>query len=209
MTQEPQENAGSTDQQTGSDVDMNKDGSKKDYVTYESWNKLVDQRKYDRKKMAEMAKELDKYRTTEQERTQQDQIKRGEFEKALEQERKLRLQAEEERKGLTDSLYQQAKLYAFESELPGKLKHDHYRKHIDLNAIQIDPESGDIDQESVKSYVNNFMQSFGNDLVEVPTKKGLPSDAPGNGVPITYIDALKKARSQKEFDEIRKKYGRD
>ena len=180
--------------------------SQADQVSYETYKKTLNQVKSKQEKLQGLESELENANKAlaelkaeqdaakrEKERIQEEQmLKQGKAEKVLEMKMQ---QWEEEKKRLiedldkernlrteTDKTLEEAtKLQAFFDKLPGKLKHRDYAAHIDIEKIIVNPETGEIDEESVQSEVNKFME-YHKDLVDTKSFKSLPGYAP-NGSP--------------------------
>jgi hypothetical protein len=178
-------------------------GEKKDVVDYETFNKLLGQRKADQIKLKELDEKLKSFEAKETElqakereleekkalsdgnwkailESREAQLKRLEAEKAVLQES---VGAYE--KKFTDAL----KINAFQEALGGKLKKSDYYNFVDTSKIAIDPETGSIDDKSLKDYATKFATDF----KELIAFKGgtLPSDAPSPKGKLTYEEWLR------------------
>jgi predicted RNase H-like nuclease (RuvC/YqgF family) len=141
---------------------------KKDVVAYETYQKLLAQRKSDQAKLAEYNERLEKL---------------SEYEKRIEQQEEEKAKAEGNWKALIESReakakefetkYQEAmtkvssfeqslndakKIRAFEDAIGGKLIDRDYYNLIDLDSIALDPESGEIDKDSLKKTSESFVK---------------------------------------------------
>ena len=171
---------------------------KEDTVSYESHKKLLGQYKTAKSKMTEIetqyAEMQQKLQVIEQEKLTQEEaklLKAGEKDKIIElREQKIKELEDKfngvstERDGLKESMTASEKLYAFYEKLPGKIKRSEYLRHVPLDKIVLDSETGKIDAQSVDTVVNDFMENY-SDLVDTKQGKYLPGDAARGGSSIS------------------------
>ena len=193
--------AGSTTDQTGSE------GQRDDVVSYSTHKKLLDQRKTDLQKLREYETRLNEIEN-ERKKQEEDRLsQQGEYKKLL----TLREQELAETKSKLDTTNKNIadtwKLQAIYEKLPGKIKNKEYLSFVNLEKIAFNPENGEIDPQSVDVVVNEFLEKHPS-LIEINKNAKLPGTAPGTTVYKTYEEEIKTARSQREFDLIRKKYNR-
>ena len=152
---------------------------KKDFVSHESWLKLLDEKKKLKEKLDASEKER-KEREEAELRAKEDFKKIGELreQEAKELREKLTQKEERERGAI--------KLDAFLSTLDGKVDKK-YWGHINLDAIVVDPETGVVDQMSVTKEVERFRKEYF-EIVQRPDQNKLPNNPPGGsaGAKITY-----------------------
>lgn len=148
----------------------------KHVVAYESFVKVLDEKKSLQAKL----QEYERLRKEDEERKLNE---KGEYKKILElrekelEETRLKLEKVSNEKIETEGdLRDTWKLQAFYQELPGKVKKSEYLSFIDLESIVLDPETRQIDKASVKNAVSNFMENY-SDLVDTKTFKGLPGNS--------------------------------
>jgi hypothetical protein len=193
----------SKDQEVSQSVD-----DAQETVSYQQHKRLLAQRKADQLKAKEMAEKLAEYERRDAERQEsllKEQQKYKELAELKEQKLKEYEAREHEReKALMDG----AKLNAFKELLPGQVTNKSYYAFVNLDAIEIDPETGVVDQDSVEKQVNEFVTHH-RGLFTPNTGARLPHEAPERNEPTSYIDELRKCRTQKELDACKKKWGRD
>lgn len=193
MTTENQNDLASGEvSQKSSGPEIDKDGK----VSHESFMKALDEKKKAQTIIRDYEEKLKIYEQKEKELAEQEMVKRGEFEKILkDREKKIKI-LEEEKAQIELSRIKSAKLQAFESALGGKIKHPRYYELVDTNKIAIDPTTGAIDMESVKTYANEYVGEFV-DTVDFKTSK-LPNNAPSQSSSITYEQWLKLPAKEME-----------
>lgn len=100
-----------------------------------------------------------------------------------------------------------AKLSRLKAELGGTIR-DEYLQFADLSGIVI-TEDGSISPDSVREVANKFRQDHPS-LLPSAENLNINEKAPSIGgvQEISYEEALKKVTNQKEFDQLRIKYGR-
>lgn len=72
------------------------------------------------------------------------------------------------------------KLSAIQSKLPGKLKKSEYMRHLPTDKIIVE-EDGTLNVESIEMAANDFLETFGSDLLNLKNGGGLPNDAARGG----------------------------
>lgn len=172
-----------TPNEESNDGIVNKD--KKDVVSHESFQTLLRQRKADQEKLRateERLKRLDELEAKEASLVEQKHKDDGNW-KALLESRESKLKDLETRnselnglvKGYEDKFTNAHKINAFKSAIGGSLKQKEYYSFVDVSKIALDPETGVIDDESLKNYANEFTNKF-KDLIAFKTRK-LPTEA--------------------------------
>jgi hypothetical protein len=159
------------DNNTGDQNTTDKD-IKQDKVDYESYKRLLDQKKQRDRELLELRRqqeEIDKKKKLENEQYKQL------YEETSEKHKELEKKFGELHKSRIDDF----KEAAFLSMLPGDLLKSEYMAHADINEIIFDEDNGSINQDSVKSVVDKFVKNHGH-LVKQRNKPELPNDAPGN-----------------------------
>ncbi len=177
-------------------------------VTYQTHKKLLAQRKADQLKMQDLQEKLADFEKRDAERHEQTLAEQQKYKELAElKEQKLKeLEAKdrEREKQLLDG----AKLNAFKDALPGQVKNPSYYAFVNLDAIEIDPDTGVIDQDSLDKQVNEFVTSHPG-LYNPKQGAKLPGGAPSPAEPTSYVEELKRCKTQRELDACRKKWGRD
>ena len=76
-----------------------------------------------------------------------------------------------------ESILNLRKASAFEREIGGKLKKDGYWNHVDFKAIALNPDTGEIDKESLRNVADNFVKEY-KELVNFGANGNFPNGAP-------------------------------
>lgn len=152
---------------------------RKDFVKYETYKKTLNQEKNLRAKLEQASQELEEFKRKEQELEEKTLQEQGEYQKLLELERKKREEMEQKASQYEQSIMQAHKLNAFKEKLPGQIANPAYYDFVDLEKIVINPETGEIAEESVQSAVDEFLGSH--QRLIVTKNSGLPNQAPTDG----------------------------
>lgn len=159
------------------------DGSK-DTVSYETFNKLLAQRKKDREKLGTYEKQLEELSGWKKQLEEQESVKKGEYEKILStyktENEALKGKLSEVQKSIVDG----QKYQSFIDKLPGRLDRSEYLQFVNVEDIAIDPETGVVDEATVQSAVDKFVKSYGK-LITPTNTKSLPSHDRIGSVTIT------------------------
>jgi len=195
-------------QDVSGDLDINGTSEdKKEVVSYDTHKKLLGQRKADQLKLKQLEEQLESFTQKQQQAEEAKLAEQGEYKKIL-SVREEELRKERELRQSTEKQINDAyKLNAFYSKLPGKIPRKEYLSFVDLDSIALNPETRDVDMESVQQVVNRFMEDHPT-LVKLNDDRRLPADAPKNNSPSTYAEALRQCKSQRELDEVRRKFNR-
>jgi len=141
-------------------------------VSYETYQKVLNEAK----KAKELAKTLAEEKAKNDEKAlaeqQQWKVLADQYKTQLEQTKSI---LSEQEKSIVNGL----KYQEFEKHLGGKLRNRDYTTFIDFERIAINPESKTVDEESVKSVVNEFLKSHST-LVEFQSGNKLPGGAPSS-----------------------------
>lgn len=172
-----------------------KDDSQNGKVSYETYKKVLDEAK----RFKDMSKNLAEEKAKNDEKTLADQQQW----KSLAEQYKTQLEQtksvlNEQEKSIVNGL----KYHEFEKHLGGKLKNKDYASFIDFEKIAINPESRTVDEESVKSVVNEFLKSH-SPLVEFQSGSRLPQDA-GAGFDSKKNVSYKEMTTSQIEEELRK-----
>jgi molybdopterin-guanine dinucleotide biosynthesis protein len=164
-------------------------------VSYETYQKVLNEAK----KAKELARTLaeEKARSDEKTLAEQQQWKTlaDQYKTQLEQTKSV---LSEQEKSIVNGL----KYQEFEKHLGGRLKNRDYATFIDFEKIAINPESKTVDEESVKSVVNEFLKSH-SPLVEFQSGAKLPNTSGGGFDPNKRVNYNEMTSAQIE-DELRK-----
>lgn len=159
------------------------DGSK-DTVSYETFNKLLAQRKKDREKLTNYEKQLEELSGWKKQIEEQESVKKGEYEKILStyktENETLKGKLSEVQKSIVDG----QKYQSFIDKLPGRLDRSEYLQFVNVEEIAIDPETGVVDEATVQGAVDKFVKNYGK-LITPTNTKSLPSHDRIGSVTIT------------------------
>jgi hypothetical protein len=176
-----------SDQTPNSDVSDetgdNKVLESNDSVKYDTFQKLLRQKKTADEKTANLEKELNEIRMKEEAARQDDLVKQQKFEQLSTELREKLEKEREEKEHYQKNLLDTHKLQAVLDKLPARPKKSEYLMFINLDKVQIDSENGLV-AESVEEVANEFLQNHGELLQR--TEKGLPSDAPQTTSKLTF-----------------------
>ena len=213
MTEETKVSSGNTDHASGEGSEKNE---QRNVVAHESFVKALDEKKRAQAKAADLQRQLDEIQNRAKLDEEEQLKKKGEFQKLLElKESKLQTleqqmrSAEERAVGAERAITDTWKLNHFYEKLPGKLKNRQYLTFVDLDDIVLNPETKEVDSDSLDKVVNSFMEEHGH-LVEKQTKGRLPGDAAGGYNAISYEQWAKlplKEKKEKYAEVYKAKYG--
>ncbi|MGV8130653.1 MAG: hypothetical protein ACP5N7_00960 [Candidatus Pacearchaeota archaeon] len=164
---------------------------KKDHVSYETYSKLLSQRKKDQERLAALEKEraeIEEKRKLDEESKLNE---KGEYKKLIEiREQKINelsskiSEYENNYKTLEEQLINRKKLEMFISKLPARLTDSEYLKLVDFDEIAIDPETKEVDKDSLTKVVNLFVTKHARLLEKKQTN--MPNEATTTSPKINY-----------------------
>lgn len=164
-------------------------------VSYETYQKVLNEAK----KAKELARTLAEEKAKNDEKALADQqqwkVLADQYKTQLDQTKSV---LSEQEKSIVNGL----KYQEFEKHLGGKLKNRDYATFIDFEKIAINPESRTVDEESVKSVVNEFLKSHA-PLVEFQSGAKLPNNA-GSGFNSSMTKDYKEMTTSELENELRK-----
>lgn len=170
-------------------------GSDTEKVAYDTYAKTLAQEKKAKERLREMEERLKAFEDAEKAREMAEAEKKGEYQKIIESLRKeneaVKNEKEQYQKGLVDSM----KLQALVDTIGGKFRHRDYMSFVDTDKIALDPDSGTIDELSLKEYAQEFVSTHKH-LIDFGAKK-LPNDAPSHSRSLTYDEWLKLPAKEK------------
>jgi hypothetical protein len=179
MSDKSTDQASVTDQSSAS----GSDAKTKDTVSYETYQELLGQRKKDQEKLKALEakfKEIEGKDAADREKKLKDE---GNFKALLEDREKELAALREQNVELTKSVQtfeetiaSTKKFNAFNRAIGGRLKSEEYYKFVDTSKIALDPETGKVDESSVKSYAQTFVEKH-KELVDSAGAR-LPDQAP-------------------------------
>jgi len=169
-------------------------GDDKQTVAYDTYAKVLSQRKADQAKLQEAnarLAEIDSQNKVDAETALKEQNKWQEIAEAKEAEL---LTTRGQLDGVTSSIVRADKVHAFEELFGAQLKHRDFMSHIDTDAIAL-TESGEVDKESLEAEVNRFRASYGDSLTINKEIASLPGGAARKPDPITVGTMSKEQRA--------------
>lgn len=170
------------------------DAEKKDeFVRYDTYKKAVTQEKNTRAKLEEISAKLSEYENRERELEEKKLTEQGELKKLLALKEKEIGRFKEENQTLNQKWDDAIKLTALRDKLPGPVRDEDCYSIIRkrLKDIVINPETGDIEEESLLSVAEDLVK---NKIYLFDTKNGsgLPNQAPKNATSPLTVDAWKQ-----------------
>ena len=171
------------------------DPKTKDSVKYDTFQRVLRQKKSLEEKLSAYEKTLEEIKMKD-EADQQESLKKQQKFEELSKDLESKLEHErKEKETFKKSWLDTHKLQAVLDKLPSKPKRQEYLSFIDIDKIEIDPETG-IVAESVEEVANSFLENYG-DLLQ-KSGKNLPSDAPSSKQKLTHEAWLKLPLSEKK-----------
>jgi hypothetical protein len=152
-------------------------------VAYETYQKVLDEAKAAKKKVAE----FEKAKRDAEETSLKEQ---GNYKKILEEREKELQETKDKLSGLDKKISDSRKMNAFLGAIGGDVPKQ-YWPLVDLEDVAVNPETGMPDESSVKRAAEKFEKDFP-DVIKRPSKSKLPNEAPrGGGTKLSYEAWLK------------------
>lgn len=194
---EPKKADGVGDSKDGVDAnkkidDPNKQTDDKKTVDYETYKRVLDQKKNRDRELAEIKEK--------QAANEKAKMLEKEQYKKLYEETSDKLKDVEGKFGeLTKTRIDDFKEAAFLQMLPSDLIKNEYMAHADMSDIIFDETTGSLNKDSVKSVVDKFVKNHSYLLIKKDNNQ-LPNDAPGNNKKgsLTYDQWLKLPYKEKK-----------
>ena len=163
---------------------------KKDVVAFETYDKLLNQRKKDKERLSKLEEEL-KARESKDKEAEEKRLQENEEWKKLAEAKAQELEKERaEKEEYKSSLINGAKLQAFVDKLPSKLANNDYLSFVPLDKIALDPETKTVDESSLNLVVNDFLEKHSRLLAKNSNTK-LPNDSGNKTSKLSYEAWLK------------------
>ena len=178
-------------------IDSVDDGEK----VSESWkNRILAQRKADQEKIREMNEKLESFES-EKKKIEEEKLKQeGNWKELLEsrertlQELQDKLNEKDEAvKSYETHLQEAKKLQGLQDALGGKFRKPEYMNLVDTSKIAVDPDTGNVDQSSLKSYADHFLKEH-KELIQF-NKPQINDNAPGQSLSMSYDEWVKLAQT--------------
>ena len=176
-------------------------------VKYDTYSRVLDLAKKRERELKEAQERLQKFEQVEADERERKLKDKGKFETLIEEYKGKVGNLEQEKEQYRKQIEYREKVAAFQDRLPRPLKKNQFLAFADLGSMVVD-ETGNVDPVSADSVVNKFIEEYGEDLLSQSLAKIPPGNAPKETQPTGYMEELRRARSQREFDEIRKKYNK-
>ena len=165
-----------------------------DKVAYSTYKKVLTEKKNLHERMRSLQDQVDAINKEKQSSEQKKLEEQGEYKKILEIRQKEVEAMKADNELLAKELQHTWKKQAFYGKLKGSLRKPEYEQFIDLETIALDPESHQVNPESVDIAVNQFMEKYG-DLVAQTAAKTIPGQAPQHYAPKS-IGSMNSAEKQ-------------
>lgn len=160
------------------------ESSSKDTVAYESYRKVLSEKKKRDEELKAAQEELAKLKKADKQRLEDELKQKEDYKKLLELREKEKTDIEEKFNSLSSQIQDSLKFQHFLDALPGSLPKKFW-KMVDIGEIIIDPTTGEPDPVSVKKVADGFQSEFG-ELIVQPGKAKLPNgSAKPSTAPIT------------------------
>jgi hypothetical protein len=159
-------------------------------VSYETYSRVLDEKKA-------LKKKVDEFEKGKRDAEEAKLAEQGNFKKLLEQREDELKSLKTENDGLKSTITGSRKMNAFLNAVTGEIPKQ-YLGLIDLEQIALDPQTGKPDEASVKKAARDFEKSYP-DVVKRKDPNRLPDDAPkgGAGQLLSYDAWLKLPDSEK------------
>jgi hypothetical protein len=162
-----------------------------DVVKYETYNRVLSEAK----KLKEKVRE---YETIVQQSQEQKLKEQNEYKLLWEQEKNKAQQLSSVLNEQEKSIVNGLKYHEFEKHLGGKLKNKDYATFIDFEKIILNPETKQVDEDSVKAVASDFIKQHSS-LVEFQASGKLPNQAA-----TSYVPSSSKSVSEMSSQELQK-----
>lgn len=155
----------------GTETDNSVDQERKDFVAYDTYRKVLSERKRDKEKLSAIEEELSRYRELEKSLEEKKAMEAGQWEKLkqtyLQENESLRTELQDYKKNMIDG----RKLQKFLDKIPGTIAKREYLSFVNTENIVIDPETNEIDELSLDREVGKFMKDHSALVMPAETRK--------------------------------------
>ena len=187
------------------DQDQNGDTGTKDKVAYDTYRRVLGKLKDAEAKLEKLNEYEAKAAEAEKIKAEAEEVKlksEGKWKELLEaKENKLKeldgMLAEERNKvqSFQDHLQEATKLQALQDVLGGRFKKQRYFDLVETDKIAINPETGQVDNDSLKAYADSFLKEH-KELIEF-NKPQMPDGAAHAGGLMDYQEWVNKVQNAK------------
>lgn len=174
------------------------DANDQDKVAYATHKQLLAQHKRTKSENDELRAKLEAYEAQQKEVEEGKLRQQGELKKLLDLKEKEIVDYKGKYTKLEQTVINDYKTRAFEKALPGKIRNEKYLNFVDLTSIVINPESGEIDSDSLKGTVDQFMKEHGESLVVRQAAGKLPNAS----TPVTGISLEKPVSNMTRNEQM-------
>lgn len=157
-----------------------------DTVAYESYKRLLGQKKNATAENENLKKIIEELKQANQSKEAEEATRKNDFQKLLEMEKKRAEELAAKHKEIEDKYLQQQneiiqtrKLKSVLSSLDGKID-EQYFGLIDLDRVQVDPDTGEVDKVSVQNFVKDFEKSYSLIIKKGQKNPAMPNAAPSS-----------------------------
>jgi len=180
----------------------------RDKVAYETYRKTKKEVDLYKSKVAEQSERLKNYELLEEQAEQKRLEDAGNYQKANELREAKFKELEANYQNLQRDISDSKKLQSVLTRLPTELENPDYASFIKYDDVVVNPETGEVDEESAEAIANDFIKRH-HKLLKPTTKSRLPNEAASGSMDaMDYSAALKACKTQKELDDTRKRFGR-
>lgn len=170
--------------------------SSKNTVAYETHQKLLNEKKRAAEELRVARETLNRLEAEKREQEEKALREKEDFKKLFEA-RDNELKTEKEKRAQIENQINDSKKMRSFLQNVGSPVDERYWNLIDLDKIQLDPNTGKPDESMVKSYADEFKKTYWEVLN--PATGRIPNDAPGRGKSgLTYEEWLKLPYNEKK-----------
>lgn len=175
------------------------EGGEPKQVAYDSYKKVLNEKKAARAKATQLENELKTLREANEANEKKKLEEQGSYKELLEKERLKSAELENKLTDITGTLTTAQKRAAILKHIPGKVG-DKYQFLIDTNKVIVDEETGEVDDETAKLAASDFLKEH-SELVKKANPGLPPGDAAGGGskkITVSQWKALGDSKKMKE-----------
>jgi hypothetical protein len=176
----------------------------RDKVDHKTFERLLSQKKKRDEELREVRAKLEELETERQQAVEAKLKETQDFKKLAELKDEKLKELTSELTTVREQQLNARKLDRFLTTLDGKVDKKFW-SHIDLDAIVVDPESGDIDEMSVSKAVEDFRTTYPEIIRSPKQGQNVPNTYPQGTGTLTYEEWLKlpAAEMRARYNEVR------
>ena len=168
-------------------------------VAYESYKKVLNEKKAAKAKATQLENELKSLRDEREKKEKEDLEKQGSYKELLEKERLKTSELESKLTDITGTLTVAQKRAAILKHIPGKVG-EKYQFLIATDKVVVDDETGEVDEETAKLAASDFIKEHA-ELVKKSNPGLPPGDAAGGGTKKLTVSQWKALSDSKKMKE--------